>query len=42
MVRQVSKCLSGKAGKQVLKLKANFSKVFEVLSSNDGPNFIQI
>ena len=26
----------------MLKFQANFSEVFEVLSSNDGPNFIQI
>ena len=30
------------AGKRVLKFQANFSEVFEVLSSNDGSNFIQI
>ena len=28
----------GETGKQVLKFQANFSEVFEVLSSNDGPN----
>ena len=32
----------GEAGKQVLQFEANFSEVFEVLSSNDGPNFIEI
>ena len=32
----------GEAGKRVLKFQANFSEVFEVLSSNDGSNFIQI
>ena len=32
----------GEAGKRVPKFQANFSKVFEVLSSNDGSNFIQI
>ena len=32
----------GEAGKRVLKFQANFSKAFEVLSSTDGPNFIQI
>ena len=32
----------GEAGKRVLKFQANFRDVFEVLSSNDGSNFIQI
>ena len=32
----------GEEGKGVLKFQENFSKVFEVLSSNDGSNFIQI
>ena len=32
----------GEAGKRVLKFLANISEVFEVLSSNDGSNFIQI
>ena len=32
----------GEAGKRVLKFQANFSEVFEVLSSNDRSNFIQI
>ena len=32
----------GGAGKRVLKFQANFSEVFEVLSLNDGSNFIQI
>ena len=32
----------GEAGKRVLKFQANFSEVFEVLSSNEGLNFIQI
>ena len=32
----------GETVKRVLKFQANFSEVFEVLSSNDGPNFIQI
>ena len=32
----------GEAGKQELKFQANFSKVFEVLSLNDGSNFIAI
>ena len=33
----------GEAGKRVLKFQANFSEVFEVLSSNDGSNInIQI
>ena len=30
------------AGKPELKFQANFSEVFEVLSLNDGSNFIQI
>ena len=30
------------AGKRMLKLQANISKVFEALSSNDGSNFIHI
>ena len=30
------------AGKRELKFQANFSEVFEVLSLNDGPNFIEI
>ena len=29
----------GEAGKFQLKFQANFSEVFEVLSSNDGPKF---
>ena len=32
----------GEAGKRELKFQANFSEVFEVLSLNDGSNFIQI
>ena len=32
----------GEAGKLELKFQANFSEVFEVLSLNDGPNFIEI
>ena len=32
----------GEAGKQELKFQANFSEVSEVLSLNDGPNFIEI
>ena len=32
----------GEAGKRVLKFQANFSEVFEVLSLNDEPNFIEI
>ena len=32
----------GEAGKCVLKFQANFSEVFEVFSSNDGSNYIQI
>ena len=32
----------GEAGKRELKFQANFSEVFEVLSSNDGPNLIEI
>ena len=32
----------GEAGKRVLKFQANISEVFEVLSSKDGSNFIQI
>ena len=32
----------GEAGKRELKFQANFSEVFEVLSSNDGPYFIEI
>ena len=32
----------GEAGNRVPKFQANFSEVFEVLSSNDGSNFIQI
>ena len=32
----------GEAGKRELKFQANFSAVFEVLSLNDGPNFIEI
>ena len=32
----------GEAGKRELKFQANFSKVFEVLSLNDSPNFIEI
>ena len=32
----------GEAGKRELKFQVNFSDVFEVLSSNDGPNFIEI
>ena len=31
-----------KAGKRELKFQANFSEVFEVLSLNDRPNFIEI
>ena len=34
--------MHGEAGKRVLKFQANFSEVFEALSSNDGSNFIQI
>ena len=30
------------AGKRELKFQANVSEVFEVLSLNDGPNFIEI
>ena len=30
------------AGKLELKFQANFSEVFEMLSLNDGPNFIEI
>ena len=30
------------AGKRELKLQANFSEVFAVLSLNDGSNFIEI
>ena len=30
------------AGKRVVKFQASFRKVFEVHSSNDGSNFIQI
>ena len=33
---------SGEAGKRVLKFQANICEVFEVLSSNDGSNSIQI
>ena len=32
----------GEAVKRELKFQANFSKVFEVLYLNDGPNFIEI
>ena len=32
----------GKAGKRELKFQANLSKVFEELSLNDEPNFIEI
>ena len=32
----------GEAGKPELKFQANFSEVFEVLSLNDGQNFIEI
>ena len=32
----------GEAGKGELKFQANFSEVFEVLSLNDRPNFIEI
>ena len=32
----------GEAGKRELKFQAHFSEVFEVISLNDGPNFIQI
>ena len=32
----------GEAGKRELKFQGNFSGVFEVLSLNDGPNFIEI
>ena len=32
----------GEAGRRQLKFQANFSEVFEVLSLNDGPNFIEI
>ena len=32
----------GEAGKGVLNFQANFSEVFEVLSSNDASNYIQI
>ena len=32
----------GEVGKRELKFQANFSEVFEVLSLNDGPNFIEI
>ena len=32
----------GEAGKRVLKFRANISEVFEVLSSIDASNFIQI
>ena len=30
------------AGKRELKFQANVSEVFEMLSLNDGPNFIEI
>ena len=32
----------GEAGKRELKFRAIFSEVYEVLSLNDGPNFIEI
>ena len=40
--RTSSFLLYGEAGKRELKFQANFSGVFEVLSLNDGPNFIEI